>query len=209
MGWDKLEYDGEMNKHRHIVCVFSHSSYYDFFIMVLYKFAYPDKLRNLKTLIIPDLFYYFGPLLRYVGGIPATNTNYKNGGATDRIVGILKEQPCKFLISPKGTILRGEWRTGYYHIAQALQAPIIAVGLDYERKGIYIGNLIDSKQEEPIIKKLLYDDLSNIVPLHEEQENMPIREHDKANVSVITYNRIFTLSIITIGSIFGIKYYFS
>jgi hypothetical protein len=207
MGWEKLDYDGELNKHEQIVCVFSHSSYYDFFIMVLYKYAYPDKLCNLKTLIKPDYFDSIGGyFLKKVGGIPATNISYKNGGATDRIVDMLKDGPCKFLISPKGTILRGEWRTGYYHIAQGLRAPIIPVGLDYERKGIYVGNVIDSTQEEPHIKKLLYEELGNIVPLYEEQENMPIRPHNKQDVSVISSKRLFGIFMITVSSIGSIYY---
>lgn len=206
MGWDKLEYDGDLNKHEHVVCVFSHSSYYDFVIMVLYKYAYPDKLGNLRTLIKPDYFedikihsYSFpsplGMFLRKVGGIPATNISIKNGGATEHIIDVLREKPCKFLISPKGTILRGEWRTGYYHIAKGLNAPIIAVGLDYERKNIYVGNVIDSNQEEPDIRKVLYKELGNIVPLHPEQENMPIREYVSDDVSVISTKRLLFIGM--------------
>lgn len=206
MGWEKLDYCGELNNYEHIICVFSHTSYYDFIMMLLYKFGYPDKLNNLKILIKPDYFQYIGSFLNYIGGIPSTNIASKNGGATERIVNILKMQPCKFLISPKGTILKGEWRTGYYHIAQKLNAPLIAIGLDYEKKNIFIGNLIHNNQKESTIKRLLYAELSNIVPLHKDQENMEIREHNEANVSVISSMRLITVTIISVFSI-GTLYY--
>lgn len=191
MGWSYLD-DRTLKiieKHPRIVCVFSHTSYYDFLLLLLYYFSHPQ-LCHLKTLIKPDYFKTIGYLLRLIGGIPATHINDKNGGAVNRIVEeLLQEEKSHFLISPKGTILRGEWRTGYYHIAKQLQCPLVAIGLDYELKQITVCNPILSIYDEYHVKDLLYKDLSTIVPLHPEQENMPIRPY--VNKSVVNKLRMF------------------
>ena len=97
-----------------------------------------------------------------------------------------------FLISPKGSILKKDWKSGYYYISKQINVPIIAVGLDYEQKTIYIGKPIDNQLDEPIIKNKLYHDLSKIVPLYPEQENMMIRKHNYNNVSVISSFRLLS-----------------
>ena len=195
MGWSVLDQRAIklLNQYPRLVCVFSHTSYYDFFLMVLYYFSHPQ-LSSLKTLIKPQYFSTIGFLLNLVGGIPATKLEDKNGGAVERIVNtLLKEEKSHFLISPKGTILRGEWRSGYYHVAQALKCPIIAIGLDYELKQIIVGQPILSIYDEYHIKDLLYKDLSKIVPLHPEQENMTIRKHDYK--SVVNKTRLFGICL--------------
>lgn len=204
LGWKSLNLNNKYYQ-PYIVCVFSHSSYYDFFIMLLYKYKYYDVLHNLKVVIKPDFFKYFGYLLRRIDGIPATNIAHQNGGKTAFIVNEVQKSPtARLLICPKGTIIRGKWKTGYYHIAKALNAPLCVVGLDYERKNIYFGDTMEINEEEPIIQKKLYQELGNIVPLHPEQENMPIRPHNMDNVSVISTPRIIGYSFLSIGIIMGI-----
>lgn len=185
MGWSFINHDVKNLIHNNdkMVCVFSHTSYYDFFIMVLYYLSHPNDLCHLKTLIRPDYFDTFGPFLRTLGGIPATPLKDKGGGAVDRIVNELEQyEKFHFLISPKGTIVKGEWRSGYYHIANQLKCPIIALGLDYELKKIVTYQPINTEYDEIVIKNKLYQDLSNIVPLYPNQENMVIRSHLTASL---------------------------
>lgn len=191
-GWQPIEKTilTTLKKTDYLVCVFSHTSFYDFFFMVLYYLAYPNELKNLKTLIKPDYFEYIGWFLYRVGGIPSTHISNKNGGATTKIVETLKSYPSsQLLISPKGTILKGEWRTGYYYIAKELNAKLVAIGLDYETKQIKTGNLIDNHLDEIEIKHLLYKDLSKIVPLYPDREMMKIRNHNPDNVNVVHPDR--------------------
>lgn len=204
MGWKPLNLQNHYDQHKYIVCVFSHSSYYDFFIMLLYKYKYYNKLHNLKVIIKPDYFQYMGFLLKRIGGIAATNIANKNGGKTQQIVEELQNEPStKLLICPKGTILRGEWRTGYYYIAKELNAPLCVVGLDYEQKNVYFGDVIHVDEEEPIIRDKLYKELSNIVPLHPEQENMEIRSHSSKDVYVMSTPRMMGLTCCLAGIMFG------
>lgn len=194
MGWSFLDDRAYryINDNPRMVCVFSHTSYYDFYLMILYYLSHPHKLSNLKTLINPYYFTYIGFLLKLVGGIPAKNV--------DIIVEeLLKEKQSHFLISPKGTIVQGEWRSGYYHIAKGLNCPILALGLDYELKKIIICRPILSIYDEYHVKDLLYKDLSTIVPLHPKQENMTIRKHTHTSVINKPY---FILSITCLVGLF-------
>jgi len=196
MGWTPLKKIKAIQHDRYVVCVFSHTSYLDFMMMVLYYFAYHKELKYLKCLIRGDFFStWYGPLLRYVGGIPGTLIREKHGGAVKRIVDEIYQQPrAYFLICPKGTIMQGEWRSGYYYIAQQLQANLIALGMDYEAKKVTIGQMISYKLEEERIKSLLYNDLGNIVPLYPEREMMRIRPHDSKKVSVMSKWRLISIA---------------
>lgn len=204
LGWQSFNHNNKLSEHKYIVCVFSHTSYYDFFIMLLYKYGYYDYFYNLTVVIRPDYFQYplLGKFLKYIGGIEGSQTTCKNGGKVNYIVDKIKEnESSKFLICPKGTIVRGEWRTGYYHIAKTLNAPLCVVGLDYERKNVYIGDAIPNTAGETTIKQQLYNELGQIVPLHPEQENMPIRDHNSYDVSVTSTPRLFCsvgLGVITL-----------
>jgi 1-acyl-sn-glycerol-3-phosphate acyltransferase len=193
LGWKPLDPKimAIMNESPYLVCVFSHTSYYDFFFMILYYCSYYESLKNLRTLIKPNYFQTIGWFLYKIGGIPSTNIANKNGGNTGKIVENLKSEPKgQLLISPKGTILKGEWRTGYYHIAKELDAKLIAIGVDYETKQIKVGQLIDNDLDELEIKHKLYKDLSTIVPLYPEREMMKIKIQNKNDISVIHTERI-------------------
>ncbi len=178
------------------VVVFSHTSYVDFYILLLYLFSEPGKLDNVKILVKPQPFAYAGWILRKLGAIPATKVSEKNGGAVNRIVNQLKNQETFILLlSPKGTILKQEWRSGYYHIANELNAQIIAAGLDYETKSIHLSQGISSSFSEAHIKNYLMDYLSNIVPLYPECEIMPIRIYDENKKGIINWQCLFTTTI--------------
>src|SRR4029078_5469197 len=198
MGWSPLT-DQKLrilNDHNYLVCVFSHTSFYDSLLMVLYYFAHPE-LKNLKTLISPHYYYN---IFKYVGGIPAASIYTKNGGQLSPIVDQIKQSnKAQFLISPKGSILKKEWRTGYYYIAKQLNAPFCCLGMDYEQKKVYIGNVISNDKSEKEIKKLLYKDLSQIVPLYPEREVVEIRQYNKNDVSLISRYRLLLFYLILVS----------
>jgi 1-acyl-sn-glycerol-3-phosphate acyltransferase len=124
--------------------VYPHTSYYDGTIMLLYKKAYPDFGANIKFLIRPDLteIPLLGKFLVKNGAIPSTFIQLKNGGRTKEIIDYLNTQSefC-FLISPKGTIRKSEWKTGYYYITKGTGAYIMALGLDYLKKEIVFNDV--------------------------------------------------------------------
>lgn len=203
MGWSLLDAGtlSRISKYDRTVLVFSHTSYADFCFMILYLLAYPRELKYLRTLVKPQPFEYMGWFLRKLGAIPATKVDDKNGGAIPRIVDELKSSDkCVFLISPKGTIVRREWHSGYYYIAKALDAHFMAAGLDYEEKRVVISGDISCTEEEPVVKEYLYKELGEIVPLFPEDEIMPIRVYSHEKRGILNVGRVLavTLSIVVV-----------
>ena len=205
MGWSSIDESifNNLNEYPNTVIVFSHTSYADFYILILYMIADPDKFKHVRTLVKPQPFEYMGWLLRKMGAIPATKVEDTKGGAVNRIVSDLKQSDrCTFLISPKGTIIKRPWRSGYYHIAVALDAKLMVAGLDYEKKRVLTSNKIHHSQGEPAVKEFLEKELQVIVPLFPEEEIVTIRAHDASKRGLID---IYRLSWVIVG-IFVIIY---
>lgn len=200
MGWKPMT-DKQfqlLNKYPRSVVVFSHTSYADFFIMILYLLAYPQQTKNIRTIIKPEPFQYIGYILRKLGGIPATRVADKNGGSTIKIIEELQQQECFILlISPKGTIVKSSWRNGYYHIASNLKCQLMVIGLDYEKKCVIVEDGLNYHEDQDKIERILKEKLSNIVPLFPQEEVVDIRHHNSKKVSIIKYDRIIYLLIIT------------
>jgi 1-acyl-sn-glycerol-3-phosphate acyltransferase len=181
------------------VLVFSHTSYTDFYILLVYLLAYPEELAPVRMLVKPEPFAYMGWLLRRIGALPATPVDSKQGGAVNRIVEELsKSSRWYFLISPKGTIVRRQWRSGYYHIAQYFNVPIMVAGLDYELKEIVVSNCIYPTISECEARKLLEHELSDIVPLYPEDEVVEVRQHNSARRTVVNWHRLLMIGLIGI-----------
>lgn len=224
IGWSLLSDDifQQLNEHQRTVLVFSHTSYMDFYILTLYLIAYPTQLGHVRTMVKPQPFAYAGWLLRRFGAIPATALGDKQGGGTVRVVAELRSQDrWVFLISPKGTIVKQDWRSGYYYIAKEFGAHFIVAGADYEKKCIIISKAIAfnqckspplklsqsqtslsdealDKRNEEVVRKLLQEELKQIVPLYPDDEVVPIRDHDSNKRGLISNFRL-TLLILAAG----------
>ena len=203
MGWSLLNNSiyNELIKYDRTVLIFSHTSYADFYILILYILTYPN-LRHVRTLIKPQPFKYAGNILTKLGAIPSTKLEDKNGGAVSRIISELKQdEKFIFLISPKGTIMKKEWRSGYYHIAKDLDAELRVIGLDYEKKQVYMSPQISHRQNESIVRQQLFQELKKIVPLVPESEVVEIRPHDPTKRTIINMDQLIKVisSIILIG----------
>jgi 1-acyl-sn-glycerol-3-phosphate acyltransferase len=75
-----------------------------------------------------------GGLMRALGGIPIDRRARHN--MVERLAALFKEHAHLILVVPaEGTRSRTEyWRSGFYHIAQAANVPIVLGFLDYDRK---------------------------------------------------------------------------
>jgi 1-acyl-sn-glycerol-3-phosphate acyltransferase len=206
LGWNHIDKETYNNlaSNDKLVLVFSHTSYFDFYIFLLYLFSCPQNTHSIYVLIKPQVFNYMGWILHKLGAIPSTKLEDKNGGAVTRIVNTLnKSNKFVFLISPKGTIKNGSWRSGYYHIANQSNAIIIAIGLDYYTKSIIISS-------DPISPKLcnehestqyLHDCMKKIIPLYPEREGININYTPTA----INYIKFTTYIILQLLLVFSIK----
>ena len=77
----------------------------------------------------------FGPLMRWLGGIPVDRSKNNNLVAAAAAAIVAAEGPLQLVVPPEGT--RGKtrhWKTGFYFIALQAQAPIVLAYMDYARK---------------------------------------------------------------------------
>jgi 1-acyl-sn-glycerol-3-phosphate acyltransferase len=84
----------------------------------------------------------FGPLFRWLGGIPVDRSS--SAGVVQQISRMFAEREQMILgLSPEGTRKKVErWKTGFYHIAIAAGVPILLVAFDYGRKCVILGPVV-------------------------------------------------------------------
>jgi 1-acyl-sn-glycerol-3-phosphate acyltransferase len=116
-----------------------HSSWWDGVWSLLLKIALG---ADISFMAKRELFR--GPLgwaLRRLGGIPIERTAAH--GLVEQTIERFRANPrLWFGIAPEGTRKRvGRWKTGFWHIAHAVDAPILPVYFDYPSKTIGIGPL--------------------------------------------------------------------
>ena len=115
-----------------------HTSNWDLPYLLMVAFA----LRlNVQWMGKGQIFRFpFGPLMRWLGGIPVNRAASSNLVAASAQA--IRDAPGEILlvVSPEGT--RGKtqrWKTGFYWIAQQAGVPIVMTYLDYPRKLSGIG----------------------------------------------------------------------
>ncbi len=77
----------------------------------------------------------FGPVMRWLGGIPVDRSKSNNLVAAAAAVIVAAPGSLQLVIPPEGT--RGKtrhWKTGFYFIALQAQVPIVLAYMDYARK---------------------------------------------------------------------------
>lgn len=186
IGWNPLTKQQKASKPHKSILIYTHTSYWDFVMFLLYMLAYPDMFGDLWALVKPQPFRYAGWILRRLQCLPATAREERGGGAISRLVEHLQSQPsfC-FILSPKGSIENRPWRSGYRALANQCDCPIWTGGFDYEAKFIYLSPktfLSDTSEED------LQSDLGRVVPLHPEQSEINIwRQYNPESIGVIDW----------------------
>jgi 1-acyl-sn-glycerol-3-phosphate acyltransferase len=120
-----------------VAIVAPHTSNWDFFIGLATLFALDLDVRWLGKHSI-----FGGPwgrLLRRLGGRPVRRQAAE--GVVEEVSAALRAEPRFILaLAPEGTRSRvAHWKTGFYRIAQAVDAPILPVWFDYSKHEIGFG----------------------------------------------------------------------
>lgn len=130
-GWTVV---GERPPHmrKFVAVVAPHTSNWDAVIVLMTSFALG---LDAHWMAKQSLFRFpLGGLMRYLGAIPVDRS--KNNDVTGDIAKLFSESEYLVLgIAPEGT--RGSverWRTGFWHIAQKADVPIVLAFIDYEHK---------------------------------------------------------------------------
>jgi len=137
-GW---QVEGELiNQKKAILAVAPHTSKWDFFIglFVVFSFKLNINFFGKHTIFKPPL----GAIVRRLGGIAIERS--KAHGVVTSIANKIKEADQLILaLAPEGT--RSPiypWKMGFMHIAQQAEIPVQVIGLDYARKRIVLGPII-------------------------------------------------------------------
>jgi len=127
LGWEKLTHVPT----ERCVIVFSHTSYWDFILWLMYF------KKSWFILINPNYYNWATKwFCNALHCIPSIRLEKKNGGFIAQLVQRFKNTELTILLSPKGTTKKKVWRTGYYHLARELGVKIYPFIIDYEnRKG--------------------------------------------------------------------------
>lgn len=197
LGWQPLP---SIPIPRRSIFIFSHTSYWDFFLFLLYKGAYPAIFGSVFTLVKPQAFERWGWFLTRWGCLPATPREVTGGGSIDRLVATLRDkEKFIFLLSPEGSRHRQEWRSGYRVLASQLDVPIWVGGLDYEKKKIFLARPQPSDSREDLLQGIM----SQIVPLHPERSFVRVRPHQRHLVSVVDW-QVMTSVVAMIGIVISL-----
>lgn len=134
-GWKTYnEFPSDLNKY--IIIVAPHTSWIDFPLGVLARFAYGLKANYIgkHTLFKPP----YGFIFRALGGAPVERG--KSANKVDAIIDIFNNNK-KFILalSPEGTRKKlNKWKTGFYYVAKGADVPIVMTGFDFAKKSIYV-----------------------------------------------------------------------
>ena len=143
LGW---RIEGELPRvPRCILIVAPHTSNWDFVFGLAAKLA----LRLRASWLGKDsLFRFpFRGLLEFVGGIPVNRTDA--AGVVASAVAGLQSKPQVFLaLAPEGTRSKvSRWKTGFHRIARGAAVPICGVRLDFSRRVLGLGPLLETSDD--------------------------------------------------------------
>ena len=191
MGWT-IPSEANINKlaaQKRKIAIFSHTSYWDFWLMILYGLAHPEIFDSMYSVVKPQSFKgcmgVQGYILTKLGAIPSTKRESHGEGFVNRTANFLRaKDKFMLLISPKGTICKvNKWKTGYYYLAKELDVPVLVLGFDYSDRRLSILNYHNvNNTSEPHMTRRLINEISEIVPLNPEYAMSDVRVHTSRGV---------------------------
>ena len=151
------------------VILYNHTSYWDGLILFLYH-----REANFIALAKPQIFNRWTKRILYnFGVIPTARLEDRGSNTVNSVIEITKlvkdipGRPKMIVMSPKGTIYKKEWRTGYFYLADGLQWPIKVALIDYHYRKITV--MSPPQTEEELKRALGY-----AVPKNPEHSEIPI-----------------------------------
>ena len=143
LGW---RIEGEIpDLPKFVIAVAPHTSNWDFVVGVAAMFALDLRLAFLGK----DTLFRgpFGPLLRWLGGIPVDRSSPH--GVVGEAVGAFARMDRRILaIAPEGTRKRGAtFKSGFLHIARGARVPVLLAALDYEARCVRLGPCLEPGED--------------------------------------------------------------
>lgn len=152
-----------------------HTSNWDVFLLYVLANSFRIKANWLAkdALLRPPI----GWLLRPLGAIPVDRSNPQN--VVKQVADQFGAQDAMYLaIAPEGTRSKSEyWKTGFYHIAMKANVKVIFMYIDYRRKVMGFGPVLDPSGDIHADFEIVKDFYKDITPKYPECRNeMKIRD---------------------------------
>ncbi len=114
-----------------------HTSYWDFWLAMMVVFSLGIRIEIMG---MAQLFKFrpIGAMFRWAGVFPVVRES--SNGVVDQVAMRMVDREQMFLgVSPEGTRKKvTKWRTGFYHIAQKANVPILPVSFIFSQKQFVI-----------------------------------------------------------------------
>ncbi len=145
-GW-KIEGSLPENLNKYVIIVAHHTSNWDFVVGVAVKLITRIRVRFFAK---HSLFFWpLGVLMRRLGGIPIERD--KSINRVDQAIAEIKSsEHFVLVIAPEGTRSKVQrWKTGFYHIANGANVPVVPIAFDFRDKKIIIGSPMSMSGDTP------------------------------------------------------------
>ncbi|MCW9046932.1 MAG: lysophospholipid acyltransferase family protein [Gammaproteobacteria bacterium] len=140
MGW---QLDEQLPAHnKYVLIAYPHTSNWDFILGMLAKWAMDLPLNWVAK---HSMFWGpFGPIFKAMGGVPIDRD--KTSGFIQKNIALFQERNEFVLgIMPEGTRSKTErLKTGFYHIADGANVPLVLAYLDYKNKKLGVGKVLET-----------------------------------------------------------------
>ncbi len=144
-----------------VVAVAPHTSNWDFVIAVAAMLALQIKVRFLGKDAI--FFWPFNIWLKHIGGIPVERSS-AHGVVGQMVTMFNNNEQLVLAIAPEGTRRKtSQWKSGFLHIANQAQVPVVPLSLDFAKKEIAVHKeeTIQKDIEQELIRfKALFNDVT-------------------------------------------------
>lgn len=153
-----------------VIVVAPHTSNMDYVWGRLGFFALRVKV---KLLIKKEAFFFpVGGILKAWGGIPIDR--HKNNRMVEYVAELFKQYDSLYVVvTPEGTrSLVPNWRRGFYYIADRAGVPMALAYLDYRKKEIGIGMMVEPSGDYKKDLAGIQDFYRDKIPRHPENFNL-------------------------------------
>ncbi len=145
-GW---RIEGGLPDLRKVVAVMApHTSNWDFVLAMTFMFAVGIRFSWLGK----DALFRgpLGPLMRWLGGVPVRR-DAPTGVVGQAIAAFGGREKFILVVAPEGTRkATSTWKTGFHRIALGAGVPLFVVSLDYPRKLIILGPLLEPSDDAQV-----------------------------------------------------------
>lgn len=186
------------------VCIFPHTSRWDFILAILYSRLSPSLCRRSWFVMKPQLFTGpFGRFFTYLQCLPASKLQDTGKGTVQKMADFIRDTDYLLFISPEGKMSKNEWRSGYKHIARESDSKILVCGLDYKLKNFVCLRDVENDEVNEVEAKHLMAGITPLYPKHSltgpyESSGKPV-----GNQNVFSIFNMFCICIFLFGIYFS------